>query len=149
MNISLYGLRVVRESTHRYDFEGRAISNPDDAVEMLCEIFELDQLAEEHLVMLCLNTKHKIVGAFTVSVGTISQSMVHPREIFKRAIVQNSASILLAHNHPSGDPTPSSDDYTVTTRLAECSKLLGIEMIDHLIITPTGENYSMKANGVF
>lgn len=149
MNISLYGLRVVRESTHRYEFEDRNISNPDDAVDMLCEIFELDQLAEERMVMLCLNTKNKIIGAFNVSIGTISQSIVHPREIFKRAILQNSASILIAHNHPSGDPTPSADDHSVTKRLAECGKLLGIDLIDHLIITPTREYESMKARGVF
>lgn len=149
MNISLYGLRVVRESTHRYEFEDRNISDPDDAVEMLCEIFELDELAEEQLVMLCLNTKNKIVGAFTVSVGTISQSIVHPREIFKRAILQNSASILIAHNHPSGDPAPSPEDYEVTKRLAECSKLLGIQLVDHLIVTPNRGYVSMKSRGVF
>jgi len=81
-----------------------------------------------------LNQKNGIIGINTVSVGNLSSSIVHPREVFKPAIVAGAASIIVAHNHPSGDPTPSSNDIYVTTRLKEAGDILGIAVLDHVII---------------
>jgi len=88
---------------------------------------------EEILALLVLNTKNVVIACHEVSRGSINSSIVHPREVFKRALLSNGASIILAHNHPSGDPTPSKEDISITIRLKECGKILGIEVIDHVI----------------
>lgn len=90
-----------------------------------------------------INTKNKPTAIHTVSIGTLNSTVVHPREIFKAAILSNAASIILAHNHPSGDPTPSKEDIGITKRLVDAGELLGITVMDHIII---GENnyVSMK-----
>jgi DNA repair protein RadC len=90
--------------------------------------------AKEHFKLILLNPRNKIIGISTVSVGTLNTSLAHPREIFKEAIIHNAMSVVLAHNHPSGDPEPSEDDLTITKRLTEAGKILGIEVVDHIII---------------
>ena len=85
-------------------------------------------------MMFTLDTKNKIIGAFGVSRGALNSSLVHPREVFKRALLSNAASIMLAHNHPSGDPTPSSEDKATTKRLVEAGDIIGIRVLDHIII---------------
>ena len=90
------------------------------------------------MVMLVLDIKNNVRGAFEVSRGGLNASIVHPREIFKRALLLNAASIILAHNHPSGDTTPSREDINITKRLVEGGKILGIEVLDHIIV---GDNY--------
>lgn len=81
-----------------------------------------------------LDTKNKVIGTQTVSIGTINQSLVHPREVFRYAIMKNSNSILLSHNHPSGDPTPSKEDILITERLIKAGEYIGIKVLDHLVI---------------
>jgi DNA repair protein RadC len=90
--------------------------------------------AKEHFKLILLNPRNKIIGISTVSVGTLNTSLAHPREIFKEAIIHSAMSVVLAHNHPSGDPEPSEDDLKITKRLVEAGKILGIEIIDHIII---------------
>jgi DNA repair protein RadC len=104
--------------------------------------------AQEHFKLILLNPRNKIIGISTISIGTLNASLVHPREVFNDAITHSAASVVLAHNHPSGDPEPSEDDITITKRLIEAGKILGIEVIDHIII---GKNdyYSFKAKGCF
>ena len=104
--------------------------------------------AKEHFKLILLNPRNKIIGISTISVGTLNASLVHPREVFKDAIVHSAASVVLAHNHPSGDPEPSEDDLKITKKLVESGKILGIEVIDHIII---GKNdyYSFRAKGHF
>lgn len=94
--------------------------------------------AKEHFKLILLNTRNKIIGISTVSIGILNTSVVHPRELFKEAIIHNAMSVVLAHNHPSGDPEPSEDDLMITRRLVEAGKILGIEVIDHIIITKDG-----------
>lgn len=120
------------------------ISCPQDAADLLME--ELRHLREEHFVCLFLNTKNRVIGRQTLSIGSLNASIVHPREVFRAAIRRSSASILCAHNHPSGDPTPSPEDVALTRRLAEAGELLGIELLDHLVI---GDNRytSLKETG--
>jgi DNA repair protein RadC len=101
---------------------------------------------EENLMVLCLNTKNRIIESKIVSVGSLNSSIVHPREVFKQAIRVHAASIIIAHNHPSGDPTPSVEDTTITTRLKECGKIVGIELLDHIIVGD-GIFISLKEKG--
>jgi DNA repair protein RadC len=90
--------------------------------------------AKEHFKLILLNPRNKIIGISTISIGTLNASLVHPREVFKDAITHSAASVVLAHNHPSGDPEPSEDDITITKRLIEAGKILGIEVMDHIVI---------------
>jgi len=94
--------------------------------------------AKEHFKLILLNPRNKIIGISTISIGTLNASLVHPREVFKDAITHSAASVVLAHNHPSGDPEPSEDDIKITKKLVESGKILGIEVLDHIIIAKNG-----------
>lgn len=108
------------------------IGSPDDAATYLMD--KLRFLRKEHFMTLHLDTKHQIVSEEVVSVGSLNASIVHPREIFKTALKRSSAAIICAHNHPSGDPTPSQEDIDVTRRLMAAGRILGIEVLDHIVI---------------
>jgi len=120
------------------------ISSPADVDRLLRgRIANLDR---ENFVVVLLNTKNEVIGTPTVSVGTLSASLVHPREVFKPAIRASAASVILAHNHPSGKVEPSREDREVTRRLGEAAEILGIEVLDHVIV---GDGYfSMKERGM-
>ena len=94
--------------------------------------------AKEHFKLILLNARNKIIGISTVSVGSLNASIVHPREVFKDAIMHNAYSVVLAHNHPSGDSEPSEDDLMITKRLVDAGKILDIKVTDHIIITKNG-----------
>jgi DNA repair protein RadC len=94
---------------------------------------------KEHFVVFFLDTHHTIIGKEKVSIGTLNSSLVHPRECFRTAILKNCAAVILAHNHPSGNVKPSDDDIAVTKRLTDAGKLLGIEVLDHIIVA--GSSY--------
>ena len=94
--------------------------------------------AKEHFKLILLNPRNKIIGISTISIGTLNASLVHPREVFKDAITHSAASVVLAHNHPSGDPEPSEDDIKITKKLVDSGKILGIEVLDHIIIAKNG-----------
>jgi DNA repair protein RadC len=116
------------------------ISSPADVDGLLRgRIANLDR---ENFVVVLLNTKNEVLESPTVSVGTLSSTLVHPREVFKPAIRASAASVVLAHNHPSGKMEPSREDREVTSRIGEAAKILGIEVLDHVIL---GDGYfSMK-----
>lgn len=111
------------------------IRNPEDAAGLVRA--ELRYEPQEHFKVLLLDSKNYVLKVLTVTVGTLNSSLVHPREVFRPAITQAAASIILAHNHPSGDPTPSSEDLQVTRQLVEAGRILGIEVLDHIIIGGT------------
>lgn len=124
--------------------DNNKLTSPKDVFKISSEY--LDGVDREHLVLLTLDTKNCINSISTVSIGSLNSSIVHPREVFKIAILSNSANIILVHNHPSGDTTPSKDDITITNRIKECGEILGIKLLDHLII---GDNYtSFKEKGL-
>lgn len=108
------------------------ISKPSDVAELVLD--ELRMLQQEVLMLITLDTKNKVISKKEIFKGGLNSSLVHPREIFKEAVKDSAASIIICHNHPSGDPTPSRDDINITTRLKECGKMMGIELLDHLII---------------
>lgn len=109
---------------------------------------QMRYLDREKFRIVLLDTKHRVLEIPTVSVGHLSGALVHPREVFKAAIRRSSAAIILVHNHPSGDPTPSNDDILVTRRLIEAGKLLGIEVLDHVILGDR-DFTSLKQEGYF
>lgn len=121
------------------------VQSPDDAAGVVME--EMRHLDREHFRAILLNTKNQVLAVETISVGTLNSSMVHPRELFKIAVKKSAAHVIVAHNHPSGDPTPSREDITITKRIIEGGKILGISVLDHLII---GDNkfVSLKAEGL-
>lgn len=144
---STFSLKVVKEKSARYEIDKR-VTKPEIAYEIATEILEMDSQPEETLWLITLDTKNNITGLFEVSRGTINCSLVHPREVFKRAMLQNACSIILMHNHPSGDPTPSQDDKDITKRLYEAGKILGIELLDHIVVGD-GVFTSMKNKNLF
>ncbi|MBC7082110.1 MAG: DNA repair protein RadC [Firmicutes bacterium] len=108
------------------------VSGPRDVASLL--MGEMRYLDREHFRVVLLNAKHRIIDVVTVSVGCLDSSLVHPREVFKECLKRNSACVILVHNHPSGDPTPSGDDIAITRRLASSGLILGIEVLDHIIV---------------
>src|SRR5690606_34740273 len=107
----------------------------------------LDGADREHFVVLLLDTQNQIIGIHTVTVGTLDASLIHPREVFKSAILANAASIILAHNHPSGDPAPSAEDRSVTRLLTEAGVTIGIEVLDHVIVGDGLRYHSFREAG--
>lgn len=108
------------------------INSPGDAADLI--MVELREFKQEILKVLLLNTKNVVIGIYNASMGSLNSSIVHPREIYKEAIRKSAASIIMVHNHPSGDPSPSSEDLSATGRIKEVGKIIGIELLDHIII---------------
>ena len=122
-----------------------AIRSPDDAVTVGKGFMRIHEEPEEYMYMICMNTKNKIIGVFEISHGSVNSSIVNPREVFQKALLANAVSIIVMHNHPSGDPTPSREDIEVTKRLIEAGKIVGVEVLDHIIV---GDRYSsLKEKG--
>jgi DNA repair protein RadC len=109
-----------------------SIRSPEDGANYVMN--DMRFLAQEHFVCLYLNTKNQVLHKQTLFIGSLNASIVHPREVFKEAFRRSAASIICIHNHPSGDPTPSREDIEVTKRLVECGRIIGIDILDHLII---------------
>lgn len=130
------GRRVNEEKTNYNE----RITSTKQAVEFCQSHFRrliTDGLQEEFHVV-TLDTKHRMIDSHRITVGTLDASLVHPREIFRAAIRDTSSAVLLAHNHPSGDPTPSREDITVTDRMTEAGKLIGIDVLDHIVLAREG-----------
>jgi DNA repair protein RadC len=122
------------------------IRTAQDAVQVVGPV--LGDLKREMFVTLLLTTRHRLLKFETVSVGSLNASIVHPREVFRPAIQAAAASMLLAHNHPSGDPEPSEDDVEMTRRLVQTGEMLGIEVLDHVIIGAAGSYLSFRERGL-
>jgi DNA repair protein RadC len=113
----------------------RAIRGPADVQPHVRDLF---RARKEHFVVLLLNARHEMQARETVSIGSLNASIVHPREVFLPAIVHSAASIVLVHNHPSGDPEPSEEDLSITRRLVQVGELVGIGVLDHVIVAARG-----------
>ena len=124
---------VVLERKGSMLFEGRKVKIPNDAANIIRDF--IGDSDREKFVVLCLNVKNEPTAMQVVHTGSLNASIVHPRDVFKVAVRSNSASVVVAHNHPSGNPTASVEDVRVTKRLVEAGEILGIEVLDHIIIT--------------
>ena len=120
-----------RLADSKMEYQG-VVNSPRDAAQMVLRELSLED--KEHFMIIMLNTKHRVIAKKVISIGHLHASLVHPREMFKEAIKRSSAAVILVHNHPSGDLTPSQDDLTTTDRLREVGEILGIEVLDHIIV---------------
>lgn len=142
----LAALEIGRRIASAKPIEKIHLSCPQDVADFLMP--RLRYAAKEQFVVILLNNKNKVIGTEVVSEGSLSSSIVHPREVFAPAILHHAAAIMVAHNHPSGDPKPSTEDEEVTRLLSRSGKVLGIPMIDHVIIGD-GNYYSFLENEAF
>lgn len=139
--------RVVleKEVSMNYPELAYRITSPDDVVELGKEFMHIHKEPEEYMYMICMNVKNKVIGIFEISHGTVNASLVTPREVFQKALLANAVSIILMHNHPSGDSTPSREDIEITKRLVDAGNIVNVEVLDHIII---GDRYtSLKGKG--
>ncbi len=146
IQVSFERVVLVKEKVGRYELP-KKIDSPDQAYKAITEIKNVQEEAQEVFGILILNTKNKIVAVHEISRGTLNSSVVHPREVFKPAVLHNAAAIICFHNHPSGDLEPSREDIEITKRLVEAGKILGIEVLDHIIVSDEGYT-SLKGRGV-
>lgn len=133
--------RVVleKEFSANYPELSHIIRSPGDVVDLGKDVMHIHEKPEEYMYMVCMNTKNKVTGVFEISHGNVNSSIVTPREVFQKALLANAVSIVLLHNHPSGDSTPSKEDVKATKRLVEAGKIIGVEVLDHIII---GDRYT-------
>jgi DNA repair protein RadC len=123
-----------------------AIKSPEDVANIVRS--QLKGKKREHFLVLCLDTRNRLINCRPVSMGSLDTSVVHPREAFKEAVSSSAASVIFVHNHPSGDPEPSKEDIELTKRLAEAGKIVGIEVLDHIIVCDK-DYLSLKAKNFF
>ena len=140
--VDIVQVKMVKERSVLYST--RRIQSTSDADELVRQF--LDELDREAMIVVALNAKSEPTCLQVISIGSLSASIVHPREVFKVAILSNAYSILLAHNHPSGDTTPSQEDIKLTKRIKNASDIMGVSLLDHLIVGSDGY-YSFKENG--
>lgn len=140
MRINFYDAKITDDAKtvlvkeKGINYECQKMDSPKDFSLMLKKLLHMDELAEEHVYPIALNTSCKILGLFLISKGTICTSLVSPREVFLRAALIGAVQIVLVHNHPSGNPVPSECDMELTKRLKDCGELLNICLADHIII---------------
>lgn len=140
----LHHYRVVREAAAEYHPRRKPVAKSTDVFNMFRAYCA--GLDREHFIVVALDTKNQPTGWHVVSIGTLNSTLVHPREIFRFAILSEAHAVMFVHNHPSGDPTPSEADDILTARLVEAGKILGVQVLDHVIIG-SHEWYSYADHG--
>jgi DNA repair protein RadC len=135
--------RVVRE--RRQTVAENVITGPRVAAEIVADLLAGD--VREHFVALLLDTRNRVLGVHIVAIGVLDQCLVHPREVFRPCLILPCAALIVAHNHPSGDPSPSPEDISSTQRLDQAAQLLGIELLDSIIIGCPGAYRSLRELG--
>lgn len=141
---AIYETRTVREEVSHYLKTGTRFTAPTQIYDMFSFLMEE---TKEVFITLHLDGKNRVICMDLVSLGTLNQSLVHPREVFKTACLSNAAAIILVHQHPTGDPSPSSEDIAITRRLKEAGEIMGIKILDHIIIGD-GEYLSFVERGL-
>ena len=144
-NIQKYSVRLVKEQEMEYTQD--KIQSPSAGAKLLNQVFQMDSQPAEIFVMLALDTKKQPIGCFLISQGCINMTVVSPRDVFQRALLTNAHSIIVAHNHPSGDTKPSMEDRKLTDSLRKAGDILGVEVIDSLVIGENGKYYSFLESG--
>lgn len=125
---------LEKELSVNYPEIVRKMNSPEAIVSFAREFLRLHEETEEYLYMICMNTKLEMTSVFELSHGNVNSSIVGIREMFQKALLANAVSIIVMHNHPSGDPTPSREDVEITNRMVEAGKILGVQVLDHIII---------------
>lgn len=137
------GWKMVKEEEYEYD---HTANEPRIVYDVASKILEGE--AQENILVFALDVRLKIAGITTVTKGLVDASLLHAREVFRPAILANASGIILVHNHPSGDPSPSKEDHNITNKMREAGEVLGIKLIDHVIIGE-GSYYSFEAGRTF
>ncbi|MDW8518577.1 JAB domain-containing protein [Priestia flexa] len=140
--VNIVSVKMVKENSFLYP--RRNVKSPEDAFILLKQF--LGEVDREYFIVVCLDTKNQPTAINVCHMGSLNASIVHPREVLKVAILSNSASIIVGHNHPSNDPTPSREDIEVTKRLTEAGKIVGIDILYHIIMG-TDNFISLKEKG--
>lgn len=138
MKVNSYKLLMVRDSSVKL---GDMVSCASDVNDVICKY--LEGADREHFVVVALNTKNAVIGINTCHIGTLDMANIHPREVFKFALLSNAHSIIIAHNHPSGDISPSREDIALTNLLIEAGNIMCVKVLDHVIVGD-GNYYSMQ-----
>ena len=145
----LLTLKAVLEFSRRVLDRGMGMDTPiTSPADVLPEMRHIRDLKKEHFVAIFLNARNQVIKTDTISMGSLNASLVHPREVFAPAVGISAASVILAHNHPSGDVTPSKEDISLTKRMVQAGQIMGIEVVDHLIVA-SDKFLSMKEANVF
>jgi len=154
MRITTYNMRFNEDRTHMLVKEAATnylkidrIENPACIPRLMCDVFDLSNRTEEHVYMLAINSANKLIGVFEISHGGTMYSYCNPREIYSRALLAGAVSIILVHNHPSGDVNPSKSDREATKTIAEAGNLIGIKLMDHIIVGADGKYCSLAEYG--
>ncbi|WP_062350020.1 JAB domain-containing protein [Bacillus kwashiorkori] len=147
--INIYSIQLVKEKSEVYDLDNISITSPEDAAKAVCTVLNLHRSACEQFVVFTLNTKNEIIGVHPLFKGSLSSAIVHPREVFQTALLNNAASIICFHNHPSGSVSPSNQDIELTKTLQFASQIMGVSVLDHIIIGDENNYTSMKEKGYF
>ena len=149
MDVDVMKCMLVKDSEISYSnqSDGSCVTTSPDDINDLMYHLGISGASEEYFYLICLNTASRVVGVHEISHGTLDSAMIHPREVFKRALLNNAYGVILVHNHPSGNPTPSEPDIETTHRLVEAGKLLGVPVVDHVIVTPMTDFYSFNEMG--
>lgn len=125
---------LTKELSVNYPALDRKLNSPEKVYLLASDFLHMDEETEEYMYMLCLNTKLVLTSVFEISHGNINSTIVTPREVFQKALLANAVSIILMHNHPTGDCTPSREDIDVTKRLQQAGNVVGISVLDHMVI---------------
>ena len=146
----VYRVTLIREKKLSYSLtKENEVSSPAVAAKIILKTIQAaGQTDRENFIVLMLNVKNQLTGSNVVSQGSLTAATISPREVFKPAVIMNAAAIIIGHNHPSGDVTPSSEDKAVTDKLVMAGELLDIRVIDHVVVIETGEYYSFHENGL-
>lgn len=146
-SVPVMAVRLVREGRLSYDEAGRrpTIQTAGDAARVLRDLIGYHD--REAFAVLCLSVRHQVIAAHIAGLGTLDSAPMHPREVFKVALLANAAAVILGHNHPSGNPEPSRDDRRITAKLQDAGRVLGIEVLDHIITGADGTFVSLRERG--
>lgn len=134
IHVNFYAVKQVIEKRRKLKEKPLPVKSPQDAYNFINKFVDLSNYAAERFGILCLNAQYEVIGIHVLSIGTLQATLVSPREIFQAALLNSAATIVLYHNHPSGDPTPSTMDIQITKSIALAGEIMGIEVIDHIVV---------------
>ena len=138
---------LEKEKSVNYPDLDRFMNSPDKLYRLATDVLSMHEETEEYLYMVCLNNKLRLSSVFELSHGDVKSSVVGIREMFQKALLANAVCVIVMHNHPSGDPTPSREDITITKKMKEAGLIIGVDVLDHLVIGHGGKYCSLKDKG--